>query len=331
MLVKRFLTPELKRELHPVICQCGFKLDDIIRSGLANPDGKIGVYAGCEECYQKFTKIFTPIIEAYHQHDIRAVHTCNFNYESLVNLPLLDTTNQYIVSTRIRVGRNVKGFSLPPAISKQARQEVETKIVTALSQLDGQLKGRYFPLKGMSEFDRLQLIQDHFLFKKGDRFLEAAGANRDWPSNRGIFHSEKKQFLVWINEEDQMRIISMQQGSDIIQVFKRLIDAIHKLEEKLCFQFNEHLGFISSCPTNLGTALRASVHIRLPRLSQSENFVSICDELALSVRGIHGEHSESEGGVWDISNKHRLGLSEVECVKTLYEGVKHLIHLERTC
>lgn len=66
------------------------------------------------------------------------------------------------------------------------------------------------------------MIADHFLFKEGDRFLESCGLNRDWPEGRGIFHNKAKEFLVWVNEEDQFRIISMQQGADILAVFKRL-------------------------------------------------------------------------------------------------------------
>ena len=84
----------------------------------------------------------------------------------------------------------------------------------------------------MSEENRASLIGDHFLFKAGDRFLEAAGLNRDWPSGRGIYHNRAKTFLVWINEEDELRIISMQKGGDIKSVFSRLTTAILQLEKK---------------------------------------------------------------------------------------------------
>ena len=83
------------------------------------------------------------------------------------------------------------------------------------------------------------------------------------------------------------------------------------------------------CPTNLGTTVRASVHIKLPKISAKPDFKSICDGLKLQIRGIHGEHSESAGGVYDISNKARLGLTEFEAVKQMYDGVKHLIELEK--
>lgn len=74
---------------------------------------------------------------------------------------------------------------------------------------------------------------------------------------------------------------------------------------------------------------RASVHIRLPKISAKPDFKSICDGLKLQIRGIHGEHSDSEGGVYDISNKARLGLTEFEAVKQMYDGIKHLIELEK--
>jgi arginine kinase len=125
------------------------------------------------------------------------------------------------------------------------------------------------------------LIEDHFLFKEGDRFLAAAGLNRDWPSGRGIFHNDAKSFLVWINEEDQLRIISMQKGADLLAVFTRLSIAAGEIEKVAKFAHDDHLGYITSCPTNCGTALRASVHICLPNLAKKENkarFDAIADK-----------------------------------------------------
>ena len=77
------------------------------------------------------------------------------------------------------------------------------------------LQGNYYPLLGMDEKVRLQLVDDHFLFISGDKNLIAAGMERDWPEGRGIFHNDAKTFLVWVNEEDQLRIISMQKGGDV--------------------------------------------------------------------------------------------------------------------
>lgn len=197
--------------------------------------------------------------------------------------------------------------------------------------MSGNLSGTYYPLNGMSEETSAKLIADHFLFKAGDRYLEAAGLNRDWPEGRGIFHNDEKTFLVWINEEDQLRIISMEMGGDIKEVFTRLTTAISEIEKSVRFSYSPHIGYITSCPTNLGTAMRASVHIKLPKLAADmATFKAITDKHHLQIRGIHGEHSESEGGIYDISNKRRLGVTEVECVQDMYDGVVALIAKEKS-
>merc|ERR1740116_338010 len=129
-------------------------------------------------------------------------------------------------STRIRVGRNVDGFGLSPGITKQQRIDIEKLMSSALQKLTGDLAGTYYPLTGMDETVRQQLVDDHFLFVNGDRNLTVAGMERDWPEGRGIFHNAAKTFLVWVNEEDQLRIISMQKGGDVKGVFERLAKGI---------------------------------------------------------------------------------------------------------
>ena len=122
----------------------------------------------------------------------------------------------------------------------------------------------------------------------------------------------------------------MQQGADIGAVFTRLSKAASHIEKVASFAHNNTLGYITSCPTNLGTALRASVHIALPKLgAKMEEFQAIADRFKVQIRGIHGEHSESADHVYDISNKRRLGLSEVELVQDMYNGVKAMIAREK--
>jgi len=141
--------------------------------------------------------------------------------------------------------------------------------------------------------------------------LAACNLNRDWPDGRGIFHNDDKTFLVWVNEEDQLRIISMQKGAGIAEVFDRLCRACKAIAEVAEFSHDDHLGYITSCPTNLGTALRASVHIKLPKLMKNKDkFNEIADKYYVQIRGIHGEHTETNDGVFDISNRRRLGRSE---------------------
>ncbi len=328
-LLCKYLTPEIFESLKDKKTQNGFTLKDAINSGVQNIDSGIGVYAGDAESYTLFAPLFDPIIEDYHGFSKEDKHKSNLNPKDL-DAPNPDPEGKYIISTRIRVGRNVANLPLGPAISKAQRNQVEKEVSTALLAMDGELRGSYYPLEGMSQETRTSLIADHFLFKAGDRFLEAAGLNRDWPEGRGIYHNDAKTFLVWINEEDQLRIISMQKGGDIKEVFTRLVKAIKEIEKRVAFSYSEHLGYITSCPTNLGTAMRASVHIALPKLAQDmEAFKAITDRYHLQIRGIHGEHSESEGGIYDISNKRRLGVSEVQCVQDMVDGVKALIAQEK--
>jgi creatine kinase/arginine kinase len=307
----------------------GFTLNDAINSGVENIDSGIGVYAGDEESYTTFAELFDPIIQEYHGFTPNDQHQSNLNSNDL-DTPNPDPEGKYILSTRIRVGRNIDNMPLGPAISKEQREQVEASVVEGLQELEGELKGNYYPLLGMSKKVQEELIKDHFLFKEGDRFLASTGLNRNWPEGRGIYHNIDKTFLVWVNEEDQLRIISMQMGGDIKEVFTRLVSAIKSIETKVNFSYNEHIGYITSCPTNLGTAMRASVHIALPKLSKDmERFKAITEKHHLQIRGIHGEHSQSESGVYDISNRRRLGVSEIMCVEDMYNGVVELIATEK--
>merc|ERR1719410_204868 len=209
--------------------------------------------------------------------------------------------------------------------------ELEQKVKEILEGFDDpDLKGKYYPLKGMDEETRKKLVEDHFLFKKGDRFLASAGINNYWPEGRGIFFNDKKTFLVWINEEDQLRIISMEKGANIKSVFGRLEKAVAAINEKLTFAFNEQLGYLTACPTNIGCGERASVHIKVPLTSQNkEVFDEIATRNNLQIRGVDGEHSESKGGVYDVSNKRRLGITEWDGVKDMINGCQELIESEK--
>jgi creatine kinase/arginine kinase len=329
-LLCKYLTRDIFEELKDRKTSSGFTLQDVINSGVVNIDSGIGVYAGDEESYFTFAPLFDPIIQEYHGFSPNDMHKSNLNPDDLM-ISNPDPTGEYILSTRIRVGRNAAHLPLGSAITKEQRNSLEKQVFNVLNRLKGKLSGTYYPLTGMSEEIRLQLIKDHFLFKAGDRFLEAAGLNRDWPEGRGIFHNDEKTFLVWVNEEDQLRIISMQTGGDIKEVFTRLVTAIKEIEKSIKFSYSPHIGYITSCPTNLGTAMRASVHIKLPKLAADmDTFKAITDKHHLQIRGIHGEHSASEGGVYDISNRRRLGVTEVECVEDLYHGVVALIAKEKS-
>lgn len=328
-LLCQYLTRDMFENLKDLTTANGYSFQQLINSGVVNPDSSVGVYAGDEESYSTFASLFDPVIGEYHGFSKTDNHISNFKLDDL-NAPNPDPAGDYIISTRIRVARNLAEFPLGPMIGKKQRNEVEQKISKVLDELTGKLTGKYHSLQTLSEAKRNELIADHFLFKAGDRFLEAAGLNREWPLGRGIYHNDEKTFLLWVNEEDHLRIISMQPGGNIDQTFTRLCDALEQFEGKLRFSCNDHLGYLTSCPTNLGTAMRCSVHIKLPGLANKlKTIEQIADRHYLQIRGIHGEHSASEGSVFDISNRRRLGVTEVDCVQDLYNGVVALIAEEK--
>jgi creatine kinase len=140
--------------------------------------------------------------------------------------------------------------------------------------------------------------------------------------------------LAWCNEEDHCRIISMEDGGDIKGVFTHFCQLSHAIKEAAeshgkSLMYNEQLGFLGTCPSNLGTGLRASVMVCLPYLNKDvHKLEEVCNSLDLQPRGSAGEHSEAVGARWDISNKQRLGFTEVELVQKLIDGISQLLAIE---
>jgi len=308
----------------------GGGLTECIRSGCENPQSGVGIYACDPEGYTTFAPILDKIILDYHKVDKLNHPKPDFQKDKIDDSFDLDKIGgDMIVSTRVRVGRSHDAYGFPPVLNKEDRLAMEKDTVAALNTLEGDLKGTYYPLLGMDKATEKQLVEDHFLFKDDDACLRSAHGYDDWPYGRGIFHTPDKKFLVWVNEEDHIRIISMQKGGNLKEVYLRLVNAIQTMEKKLKFAQKDGLGWLTYCPTNLGTAMRASVHIKIPKFSQTPEFQSFCDKYNIQPRGIHGEHTESVGGVYDISNKRRLGLTEYEAIMEMKKGVEALIVEEK--
>lgn len=307
----------------------GFTLAQAIACAVDFDNQHCGIYAGDWDSYKDFKEVFDPIIQEYHGISPDAVHTSDMEVEKIKGNINAEVP---VKSVRIRVGRSIDGFGLSPGITKEQRVGVENLMKSAFAKLPGDLAGNYFPLTGMDEKVRQQLVDDHFLFMSGDRNLQVAGMERDWPEGRGIYHNAEKTFLVWVNEEDQLRIISMQMGGDVRGVFERLARGIKavgdsvKAESGKTFMLDSKYGYVHSCPTNLGTGMRASVHVDLPGWTKKgiEALKERCEELKVQPRGTRGESGGQTGCTYDISNKHRLGYSEVELVQCMIDGVNTL-------
>ncbi|XP_049540555.1 arginine kinase isoform X1 [Anopheles darlingi] len=328
-LLKKYLTKEVFDALKNKKTSFGSSLLDCVQSGFENHDSGVGIYAPDAESYSLFSDLFDPIIEDYHKGFKKTDKHPQRDFGDVNAFGNVDPTGEYVVSTRVRCGRSMEGYPFNPCLTEAQYKEMEQKVSSTLSGLDGELKGKFYPLTGMDKAVQQQLIDDHFLFKEGDRFLQAANACRYWPSGRGIYHNDNKTFLVWCNEEDHLRIISMQMGGDLGQVYRRLVTAVNEIEKRVPFSHHDRLGFLTFCPTNLGTTIRASVHIKVPKLAKDyAKLEATADKYNLQVRGTRGEHSEAEGGIYDISNKRRMGLTEFQAVKEMYDGISEIIKIE---
>lgn len=332
-LLAKYCTHEVYKKLRDVHTSSGYTIDRAIQNGVDNPDFHVGILAGDEECYTVFADLFDKVIDEYHNgFKTTDNHKTDLDPTKIVGGQLDD---KYVVSSRIRTGRNIKGFALSPHIARSERRQVEKLVSEALCSLSGEFEGKYYPLPSMSPEDQQQLIDDHFLFEKPiSRHFLSGGMARDFPDGRGIWHNTDKNFLVWINEEDQTRIISMQMGGDMKAVFERFCSGLSQVQSKIQeqgkeFMWNEHLGFILTCPTNLGTGVRCSVHVRIPNLAKEPRCKAVMDALRLQMRGTSGEFTEGVGGVYDISNLDRLGTSEVQQVQCVIDGVTKIIELEK--
>merc|ERR1712115_476219 len=193
----------------------------------------------------------------------------------------------------------------------------------------------------MKEEVRKDLVDKHYLYINDDDTLDMVGCYTDWPSGRGIYINEEKNhglgktgvFIIWVGEEDQLRIMAMAKGSDVQAVwdlFYSGVEEVHKGVKKQGddFVFDKARGYLSSCPTDIGTGMRASVHVDLPGFPTKQavkDYVKTT-EWYVDIRGTRGEATSTEGvRRYDVSNKARLGSNCVEQITTMVNGVKALL------
>ena len=348
-IMSKVLTEDMFNRLSQKTTSNGITFAKCIETGVQNPGHPtittVGAVAADPEAYETFKEFFDPVISMRHNgYAPDAVHPSDLDYSKLHEFAPSEADAARIRSTRIRSGRSLAGIPLPPACTKEQRREVEKQVVKGLMTLEGDLKGDYYPLAGSNSYEpkpggmtaeqEEQLRVDHFLFQEPDSTLLISGKmHRDWPDARGIWHNDLKNALVWTNEEDHMRVISMEMGFDIVNVFKRFVDLCNNVESSMTaasgtkFAHNEHLGYILTCPSNLGTGMRASMMIKLPLVGARPDFVAICKKYGLQPRGAGGVDSEFDG-TFDISNSDRLGKSEVDLCNCMIDGVTALLAME---
>ncbi|WP_153732579.1 protein arginine kinase [Sporosarcina obsidiansis] len=226
-----------------------------------------------------------------------------------------------VLSTRIRLARNLQGYLFPICASEEDAKHVNEAVDTAVATLeDHHFAGT--SMADLSPLERQVLVEKHLVSRQLIN-----------PDKYGsVLLSEDETISIMVNEEDHIRIQCIYPGFQINTAYEQANQVDSELERNLDYAFDETFGYLTSCPSNTGTGMRASVMMHLPALTitkQIERIIPAISRLGMVVRGSYGEGSEALGNIYQISNQTTLGKSEEEMLKDLENISKRLIAHER--
>lgn len=232
--------------------------------------------------------------------------------------------NDIVLSSRIRLARNFEQVSFPTS----GDQEALSKVLEYMQQEFDQQSYKDFKQLQLVKMKDLKPVEKRVLVEK--HLISPSLAEKD--ETGAALISKSEQASIMINEEDHLRIQLYYPGFELSEALNKAQELDDWFEEKIRFAFDENRGYLTSCPTNAGTGLRASVMMHLPALAmtnQINNLIPEINKLGLVVRGIYGEGSEAQGQLYQISNQMTLGKSEEDIVEDLKSVVKQVIENER--
>lgn len=229
-----------------------------------------------------------------------------------------------IISSRIRLARNLDHYPFPHRMDSQQAKLAADEITQAFFGADQERKKDYLliDLDTLSEEDQQALAEKRLISPD----LTHKG------QNRRVIISRDESVSIMINEEDHIRIQSMQAGLNLENAYQAAAAAALILENSLALAYNDNYGFLTACPTNTGTGMRASVMAHLPGLAMSgriKNVIEGLNKMGFAVRGFYGEHSKAQGHLFQISNQLTLGITEDDLINDLKRMLQQLIEQER--
>ena len=227
-----------------------------------------------------------------------------------------------VISTRIRLARNIGGYPFPSNASETTRREI-----MELCKIAADTSSKHLIYKDISSSDQREKASLREQYLISAEFENAGGS-------RGLLHSADQSVSVMINEEDHLRIQALRPGLDLFECFDTADRTDDLFDEKLLkpYAFSESFGYLTHCPTNLGTGMRSSVMLHLEALSRTGSMASLISQvskLGMTVRGAYGEGTKAQSSLFQVSNQLSLGLSENEILNKLDETVRQIINLER--
>lgn len=229
-----------------------------------------------------------------------------------------------VISSRIRLARNLRGYPFPMLATSQQSEELLDKVENMLDDEELLSISRFslISLPEISELEKRVLVEKHLISPN------LANESR----SGAVLLNENESISIMVNEEDHLRFQCLTPGLQIREAWDMANQIDDIFEKNLNYAFEENRGFLTSCPTNVGTGLRASVMIHLPALvmtQQIHRILSAINQVGLAVRGMYGEGSDVSGNLFQISNQITLGQSEEEIIDNLYGVVLQIIEHER--
>lgn len=224
--------------------------------------------------------------------------------------------NDVVISTRIRLARNVSGVAFPTKWSESDAKDITEKVKAAVGS-----GFEFLNLDNAPELNKRSLVEEHIISRE---MLSG--------KNKSLFLSHDGDMSIMVGEEDHLRLQVIVPGFDVDGAYKKADALDDTLGEKLDYAFDSQFGFLTHCPTNVGTGLRASVMLHLPALRMAGRINMIAGEvgkLGLTIRGLYGEGSESKGDLYQLSNQITLGISEEQTCEKLKNIASQLIATER--
>lgn len=227
-----------------------------------------------------------------------------------------------ILSSRIRLARNLKAKNFTRKASPEGRQEVFNLIVAAAGSSDFLRGSLIVELNKVSDLDRQFLLERRLISRELSPQFQGA-----------VIISEREIISLMINEEDHLRMQVLQSGLSLFDCWQLINKVDTELEKHLSYEFSPVLGYLTACPTNTGTGMRASVMVHLPALvlnGQIGQVLQAVSKLGLAVRGMYGEGTQASGNMFQISNQATLGRSEEDIVQNLEKIINKIITHERS-
>lgn len=226
-----------------------------------------------------------------------------------------------VISSRIRSARNLADIPFSHWAKKEKRLESREVIKSAIEACSFLKKSTYINMEDLSDLDKQFLVERHLISREHAALQDA----------NGLVFDDKEIVSIMINEEDHIRMQVMQSGFNLTEAWRITNEIDNDLAKKLDYAYSDNLGFLTACPTNVGTGIRASVMLHLPALvltNQANRVLQTIVKLGLTVRGFYGEGTEVQGNFFQVSNQVTLGRTEEDIIDNIESVINQIVSRE---